>query len=305
MEQPVARRQLAHRPRPRAEHAVDEGEQAGEVPVDRPRIRRVMPAMEAGAHEDPIEPAVRDAHVGVDEEAVDAPHRGIRRHDSGLEAESEERARLEQLRREVLDGMEPLVAEPVDVLAAVMDRMEGPEPSQVEEAMAPVGEQVAEHECCEERWDGVQLAEDGARSEQPLELRVHLERRCDEAHRRPVDGRAEQHDDVGEREIRQRALAERALIRHRRRHPLDAEEQEAEERELPRVVPEEPPDALAHEPCPRSRSQGGDPAAQNMAAPRDGWRQERVRSVRVISREGRRASSTRARRATWGRDRAP
>ena len=155
-----------------------------------------MPAVELRARDQRAELAEPPRYVRMQEHGVEREERHVRRDRDRAEAEHDERRRLDPARQPIVDGMQPHGRQPIEVLGAVVDRVELPERAAVKPAMCPVADEVAEHEHLDS------LETERLPREQRIARRQEL---TDLGEILPVD----QHEDHGKADLRDRLRHER------------------------------------------------------------------------------------------------
>jgi hypothetical protein len=115
--------------------------------MGRPLGAQVVPVVQLGRAQDPAQRAHGEADVGVDEHGPEAAEHHQRAH--GLEGQPEDDARQVEagLGADAVERVLPVGGQPVEVLGAVMDRVEAPQDFvAVASPVEPVDEHVAEYE---------------------------------------------------------------------------------------------------------------------------------------------------------------
>ena len=128
----------------RAKKDVPHGKQPGEVPVDRGRIARMMPAVEHRRGDHAPQRSEVPVHVGMEQDGVERQHRCRGRRDHRIEAEQQHRHRPAEIAYEFVHRMHADARHPVEMLRAVMHRVKRPPSSAVKHAVVPIGEEVDE-----------------------------------------------------------------------------------------------------------------------------------------------------------------
>ena len=127
-----------------AENPIPEDEQTAEVFVPRLAILGMMPAVKDRSGDDAAQGAEIPVDIGVDENGVEGEDRRGGERDEGIETEQENRGGLAQFGDQIVHGMHPDTAQPVEVFRTVMDGVEGPPSTLVKEPVAPVADEIRE-----------------------------------------------------------------------------------------------------------------------------------------------------------------